>query len=122
MPLPPRFETWIDEQIREAQERGVFDNLPGAGKPLPDLDQPYDPLWWVKKKIREENLSLLPEALEVRLELDRALESRTEAELRDFLAALNERIVRLNARVVEGPPTSLAPVDIEAAVRRWRTR
>ena len=25
---------YIDEQIREAQERGEFDNLPGAGKPL----------------------------------------------------------------------------------------
>lgn len=32
---------YIDEQIREAQARGDFDNLPGAGKPL-NLDQnPY---------------------------------------------------------------------------------
>ena len=32
-----RRRVWMDmveEQIREAQERGVFDNLPGAGKPL----------------------------------------------------------------------------------------
>jgi DnaJ family protein C protein 28 len=28
------WESWIDEQIREAQERGQFDNLPGKGKPL----------------------------------------------------------------------------------------
>ena len=29
------FTSWIDRQINEAQERGEFDNLPGAGKPLP---------------------------------------------------------------------------------------
>ena len=36
--MPPRkpitYESAIDRQIREAQERGHFDNLPGAGKPL----------------------------------------------------------------------------------------
>jgi hypothetical protein len=119
---PPqiRFESWVDPQIREAQEQGAFDNLPGAGKPLPGLDEPYDPLWWVKQKIRDEKLSLLPDALEIRLQLDRALESRTEADLREALTALNARIAHLNARVVEGPPTTLAPVDIEAAVQRWR--
>ncbi|MEV0587999.1 DUF1992 domain-containing protein [Nonomuraea sp. NPDC050310] len=29
------FKTWIDRQIREATERGEFDNLPGTGKPIP---------------------------------------------------------------------------------------
>ena len=29
------WETWIDAQIRVAMEQGAFDNLPGAGKPLP---------------------------------------------------------------------------------------
>jgi len=32
--LPAQFESWIDKQIREAQERGDFDNLRGAGQPL----------------------------------------------------------------------------------------
>jgi len=31
---PIVFESPIDRQIREAQERGDFDNLPGRGKPL----------------------------------------------------------------------------------------
>jgi predicted flavoprotein YhiN len=43
---------WIDRQIREARERGEFDNLPGTGKPLPDLDKPYDENWWVRQKLR----------------------------------------------------------------------
>lgn len=34
-------EDWIGLQIRVAQERGDFDDLPGAGKPIPDLDRPW---------------------------------------------------------------------------------
>ncbi len=44
---PPIFEprcveTTIDRQIRLAQERGLFDNLPGQGKPLANLADPSD--------------------------------------------------------------------------------
>jgi Domain of unknown function (DUF1992) len=44
-PAGTSWESWIDSQIRVAQEQGAFDNLPGAGKPLPNIDQEYDPLW-----------------------------------------------------------------------------
>ena len=30
-----KWRDYIEEQINEAQQRGDFDNLPGAGKPLP---------------------------------------------------------------------------------------
>ena len=30
-----QWESAVEKQIREAQERGAFDNLPGKGKPLP---------------------------------------------------------------------------------------
>jgi DnaJ family protein C protein 28 len=38
---PRDWETWIDQQIREAQERGEFDNLPGSGQPLDLAANPY---------------------------------------------------------------------------------
>jgi DnaJ family protein C protein 28 len=38
---PKDWESWIDQQIREAQERGEFDNLPGRGKPLDLTSNPY---------------------------------------------------------------------------------
>ena len=41
-PLGTSWETWIERQIRVAQEEGAFNNLPGAGKPLPHLDQDFD--------------------------------------------------------------------------------
>jgi hypothetical protein len=119
-PLAVPFESFIEQQIREAQEKGVFDHLPGAGKPLPDLDEPYDPMWWVKRKLRTENLSFLPDALQIRVDLEKALQARTEMELRQRLADLNQRITALNSRVTEGPATTLAPVDIDTMVGRWR--
>ena len=92
-PLAAPFETWIEQQIREAQENGVFDDLRGAGKPLADLDEPYDPMWWVKRKLRDEKLSLLPAALQVRLDLERALDARTEPELRERLHRTGRELV-----------------------------
>ena len=38
------FGTWVERQIREATERGEFDNLPGTRKPIADLDKPHDEL------------------------------------------------------------------------------
>jgi DnaJ family protein C protein 28 len=35
------WESWIDQQIRDAQERGAFDNLPGKGQPIDLTPNPY---------------------------------------------------------------------------------
>ena len=51
-PEKMRWETWVERQIRESMARGEFDNLPGAGKPIADLDRPYDELWWLRRKLR----------------------------------------------------------------------
>lgn len=40
-PGPKNWESWIDQQIREAQEQGAFDDLPGKGQPLDLTPNPY---------------------------------------------------------------------------------
>ncbi len=45
-----------ENRIQQAIEEGQFDNLPGTGKPIPDIDEPYDPMWWVKQWVRREKL------------------------------------------------------------------
>ena len=35
----------VERAIREAEARGEFANLPGAGKPLPGLDRPAGEDW-----------------------------------------------------------------------------
>jgi Domain of unknown function (DUF1992) len=120
------FRTWVERQIREAMERGEFDNLPGAGKPIPDLDKPHDDLWWIKDKLRRENLSYLPATLALRKEaedaLAAALRARSEAQVRRIVAAINKKIVDGNRKAASGPPLNLMPFDVERVVAEWRAR
>ena len=44
-------ETFVDYLVKKATADGAFENLPGEGKPIADLDEPYDELWWAKKLI-----------------------------------------------------------------------
>ena len=118
------WESWIDAQIRVAREEGAFDNLPGAGKPLPNLDQEYDPLWWVKQLARREQISMLPPALELLRKVEKELATieklPDEATVRRRVGALNVEIAKVNATVVEGPPTRLGTLDVDQVVARWR--
>lgn len=57
-------ERVAENRIREAVAQGRFDNLAGAGKPIADLDEPFDELWWVRRWVRRENLTReMPRAL-----------------------------------------------------------
>jgi hypothetical protein len=125
---PRRYESAVEKAIREAQERGQFDNLPGKGKPLPGLDGPDDELWWVRKYVRREGLSgeeFLPETLLLRRQSERIDDAvaplRTEQAVRDHVAELNRQIRR--ARLVSsGPPVILRQVVADEVVARWRAR
>jgi DnaJ-like protein len=125
---PPgvRFETWIDRQIRQAAERGEFDNLPGHGRPLRNLGRPHDEMWWVKDKLRREELSYLPPMLALRKEvhdtLEAALDAPTEEQARAIVRRLNETIVEANRTPLRGPPVMVRPVDVERFLKDWRQR
>jgi Domain of unknown function (DUF1992) len=120
------FESWIDKQIREATDRGEFDDLPGAGKPIPDLDKPYDDAWWIKEKLRRENLSYLPPAAALRKKAEEALaaasEAKSEREVREIVTALNEKILEAIRKPPSGPPVDMVPFDVVRVVRDWRER
>ncbi|MEV8367635.1 DUF1992 domain-containing protein [Streptomyces niveus] len=120
------FETWVDRQVREAAERGAFDNLPGAGKPLPSDSAPYDELWWIKGKMEREGISHLPPTLSLRKEVEDALaaahEAASEAQARRIIAAVNEKIHAAIARPPAGPPLNKKPFDVEEIAAEWRER
>jgi hypothetical protein len=122
------YETSIDRQLREAQERGDFDNLPGTGKPLSDAGREYDEDWWVKDWLRREGgtSSVLPPTLQLRREaedLARLVDRLTaEAAVRELVSALNEQIRKARAGLMDGPPVLLPPFDVEDVVRGWRER
>jgi hypothetical protein len=126
--VPPRkpgetHESHVERLIREAREEGAFDHLSGSGRPLP-LTGDLPEAWWIREKLRRENLSDLPEALAIRRDAETLLASLAresdERVVRDRLVEMNRRIRRLNATSVAGPPTTLAAFDVEAVVARWR--
>ena len=121
-----RYESVIDQQIRMAQERGDFDDLPGKGKPLPGLDGPDDENWWVKGYLRREGVpsnALLPTPLQLRKEVERLPDEvrdlPTERDVRAVAVELNTRIAAW-LRAPVGPAVPVRPVDVDAVVSRWR--
>lgn len=118
------FETWVERQIREARDRGEFEDLPGAGKPLSGLHAPHDELWWVKEKLRREEGTALPPTLLLRKEAAAAREAAgrapTEAEVRSILAEVNAEIEKAIRAPMSGPPLNLMPFDVEHVVAEWR--
>ena len=120
-----RYETWVERQIREAQERGAFDNLAGPGKPIPGLTGRHDPDWWVKGLLEREDIKPpLPPALALRREVQDLPETlgdcRDEAAVRELVEDLNRRIVEFRRRPPERPAVIVATVDVEQAVADWR--
>ena len=118
------WETWIDRQIRQGMESGAFDDLPLTGRPIPGLDRPRDEMWWVRDKLRRENVSYLPPTLAIRKELEDTLaevgRSHRESEVRKLVEAINAKIRTVNSTATAGPPSTLVPLDVDQVVDRWR--
>lgn len=125
-PFSPGWESWLDKQIREAEARGEFKDLPGFGKPIEGLDKPYDDMWWLRDLMKREDLQYLPETLQLRkdveIELERIGRMVEEHRVRDAILALNARIEKVNKTAVDGPPSTLAPFDVEDFIKRWKGR
>ncbi|WP_435280401.1 DUF1992 domain-containing protein [Streptomyces koelreuteriae] len=119
------FESWVDKQIRDAETRGEFERLPGAGKPLPaDVDSGYDELWWIRRKMAREGFSVLPPALALRKEAEdallAALAAPSERIVRKIITEINDKIREMMLKPPPGPPLGKKPYDVEDVVRQWR--
>ncbi len=117
---------WVDLQVRRAIDRGDFDNLPGAGKPL-RLPDRHDPDWWVKQLVEREQITgVLPPALALRkedAELDAVLDREpTEDGVRRVVAEFNRRVVDARRQLQGGPPVVTPTRDAEHEVAAWQQR
>jgi len=100
-PLPASL---VERQIQDAMERGEFDSLPGAGKPIDGLDRPYDPAWWAKEWLRRNRL--VDEARDLRrdalAEARRLRAAGREEEAARRIAEADRELGRINRML---PPT-----------------
>jgi hypothetical protein len=122
-----RQHEYVDLQIKQAMERGDFDDLPGAGKPIKNLGTQHDPNWWLKQLIEREKITgVLPPALQLRKDdagLEEKLDRHTaESEVRRELEEFNARVMKARYTPVDGPPLVTRPRAIEAEVDAWRER
>jgi hypothetical protein len=122
-----RHETWVDRQIREAQARGDFDNLAGAGKPIPGLDRPFTAERWAVDWVTRQGgdlRGLLPPLLALRRERTELLAALadvpSEALLRDAVADFNRRLLDQYRRPADGPLIAVGVLDVEETVTAWR--
>jgi Domain of unknown function (DUF1992) len=96
-----QWESAVDKQIREAQERGDFDRLPGQGRPLPQ--EPWEGDWALAHHVLRQAGETLPwislgrdiEAAEAKLQRlrERAAQLRSSG-----LSAADFRVERERAR------------------------
>ena len=111
----------IEEQIRQAIERGDFDNLPGKGKPLDLSENPHeDPGWRLAYRLLKENGYTLPwieTRQNIELDYEKALKSlqqswdwrknaagrrglvHAEREWQQALQNFREQMFKLNRRI-----------------------
>jgi GNAT superfamily N-acetyltransferase len=117
-------DRWRDQVIQDALQQGAFRDLPGTGKPLSDLND--DPDWWVKDKLRREGISVVPPAIQLRQELARMREEinqlSSEEQARRRIEEMNVKICAANRSITTGPPSDLAPLDVEEELARWRSK
>ncbi len=111
------YESFIDRQIREAMERGEFDDLPGTGRPIPGAGRPYEPNWWVKSFLDRERSDDRRRAdyerIEARLGTLWALGS--EEPVRHAVERLNDEISDL-----DDGDDRFEPFDVESVVAAWK--
>jgi len=116
----------VEKKIQEAMDRGEFDNLPGAGKPVHIEPPPVrnEDLWWALKILKQANF--VPDEVRWRKRIDelrdRMYSVADEQQLRQIVRELNELIVRLNTMGTNRIPTTLSPFDEEEVVAEFRAR
>jgi hypothetical protein len=88
------FETIADRRIEEARKAGLFDNLPGKGKPIPDLGTERAPGWWAARLAKRERSIMKAEELDRRVRMAKPVLWRLddESEVRQMVAQLNREI------------------------------
>jgi len=129
MPEKPPGMSWegfAEYLIRKSMGEGEFENLPGSGRPIDGLDEPYRDDWWLRSVLKREDLSVPCASLDIRRDVEQTLNRVRNlpdaASVRHEIESLNARIAKVNRIGGSGPSTFVATLDMEAVVAQWQLR
>jgi len=109
--------SWIEKRLNELAEDGFFDDLPGSGKPITDVDRVYSPTWWATRWIERDAARQSSKPMRTRLDRDitNALQlARPEA--RKQLAEIAAGVEELN-RLLD-TAQQLPSIDVDLVIIR----
>lgn len=111
----------VEQQIAQAMARGEFDDLPGAGRPIADLDRQRQPGWFAENLVRRERSRVLHGDTTDELARRRAAFWRATSidELRGLVLEANKLIASTNPRLE--PDDRLELVDLRSTAATWRS-
>lgn len=121
-PMGIAWTSWIDRQVSDARERGEFDNLSGRGEPLARDQRSYDPDWWIKDKLRREDLEITPDTIVARRKVERWLVKYLNISHVDMVI---HQAKQLNTEIIAANKTHLGPMspqpllDIDTLVNEY---
>ena len=92
--------SWIEERLNELAAAGYFDDLPGSGRPIADLDAQYGAAWWAERWVKRDAARRNSESVRARLAADvtEAL-ALAPREARERLLQIKGAIGALNAHL-----------------------
>jgi hypothetical protein len=118
-------QTIVEERIRQAQKDGLFDDLPGKGKPLKiDDDSHIAPSLRASYRILK-NAGILPPEMQLRKEISSLrqmiLQVQDEGEARELVREINVKILESN--ILGGCPVSggMDQIYVEKVLDRVRS-
>ena len=117
------FQKIIEKRIKEAQEKGEFDDLPGHGEPLKIEDDSHIPedLRLAYKILK--NADCLPPELELKKEIrqmeDMLGDIPDEREKYRYLKKINYKIMQLNMMGKNSPLLDETQIYYKKIVDRW---
>src|SRR3954449_1738134 len=121
------FETWVDQQITQAQARGAFEGLDLAGKPLPRRVREQTSYEWALEWARRENGGadgMLPPGLALRKERDGlpdvVVRLPSEDAVRGVVDEFNERVAAHWRRPADRADAVPGMADLDALLEPWR--
>jgi hypothetical protein len=125
-PAGMSFETWVDQQIAQAQARGAFEGLAGTGRPLPRRSGEQSSYDWALEWARRENGGpdgMLPPGLALRKERDGlpdvVAHLPSEDAVRAMVEDFNDRVAAQWRRPAERADAVPGMADLDALLEHW---